>query len=63
MKRLIDLDQLNLPGKTMITKILDRWEKSNRLSSIKFPISEYDVIIFPGKNYVEVRLKDCQKNT
>ena len=53
--RLINLDNLQLPGKTIMTKLLDKYEKENRIEVIQFPIAEYDAVLFPGKDYFEVR--------
>ena len=61
--RLINLDELNIPGKSIMTKLLDKFEKEHRLSTIRFPIHEYDVVLFPSKDYFEVRVKNCQNDT
>lgn len=53
--RLINLDNLQLPGKTIMMKLLDRYEREHRMDSIRFPIREYDAILYPGKDYFEVR--------
>ena len=53
--RLVDLDDLNVPGKTMIMKVLDKYEKNHPLHIIAFPIHEYDVILHPNKDYFEVK--------
>ena len=52
--RLINLDNLQLPGKTIMTKLLDKYEKEHRMDVIRFPISEYDTVLYPGKDYFEV---------
>ena len=61
--RLINLDNLQLPGKAIMQKMLDRYEREHRMDSIKFPISEYDAVLYPTKDYFEVRLRNCPKNT
>ena len=61
--RLINLDNLQLPGKTIMQKMLDKYEKEHRMDSIRFPIAEYDVVLYPTKDYFEVRLRNCPKNT
>ena len=52
--RLINLDNLQLPGKTIMTKLLDRYEREHRMDSIRFPTREYDAVLYPGKDYFEV---------
>lgn len=61
--RLINLDNLQLPGKTIMTKLLDKYEREHRMDSIRFPIREYDAVLYPTKDYFEVRLRNCPKNT
>lgn len=53
--RLINLDNLQLPGKTIMTKLLDKYEREHRMGIIRFPIAEYDAVLYPGKDYFEVR--------
>lgn len=59
--RLINLDNLQLPGKAIMQKMLDRYEREHRMDSIRFPIREYDAVLFPGKDYFEVRRR-CYDN-
>ena len=52
--RLINLDNLQLPGKAIMQKMLDKYEREHRMDSIRFPIREYDAVLYPGKDYFEV---------
>ena len=61
--RLINLDNLQLPGKTIMAKLLDKYEREHRIEVIQFPIAEYDAVLYPTKDYFEVRLRNCPKNT
>lgn len=53
--RIIDLDTLDLPGKTMIMKVLDKYEKEHHMDTIKFPVHDYDAVFHYGKEYFEVK--------
>ena len=32
--RLVDLDELDMPGATMVKKVLDKWEKEHPITEI-----------------------------
>lgn len=42
--RLINLDELDIPGKTIMMKLLDKYEKEHPLKEIRLDYGEWEVI-------------------
>ena len=59
--RLIDIENMDMPGKATMMKILDKYEREHPLEEITLPCSDYEIILYPDMgsgSTVKIRRKE-----